>query len=127
MDQAIKKAIEAMASDIIQLSKKVLEQDEVGVNPKTGKNTLINSKMYKSMQSLSPKDLIDLSGDSIVLDALFEHYSSYMEWERPKEYGKKPPIDSLRDWALEKASPPTTILSGLSQLPFGATDMLLDL
>ncbi len=105
MNDAIKKTIEAMASDILQLSKKVMQQDEVGINPKTGKNTLINSKMYKNIQSLSPRDLMTSSGDSIVLDALFEHYSTYMEWERPKEYGKKPPIDSLREWALERGIP----------------------
>lgn len=94
-----------MATDILQLSQKVMEQDSVGKNPKTGKNTLMQSKMYQQMQSLSPRDLVSSSGDSIVLDALFEHYSTYMEWERPKEYGKKPPIDSLRDWAMARGIP----------------------
>ena len=105
MNDAIQKAIEGMAADILRLTKQVMESNSVGLNPKTGKNTLIQSKMYNHIQGLSPRHLVDSSGSTIVLDVLFEHYSDYMEWERPKEYGKKPPIDSLRDWAAERGIP----------------------
>lgn len=99
MNDALQKAIEGIASDILNLSKQVMESSAVGVNPKTGKNTLIHSQMYQDIVGMDAKSLIAPSGDSIVLDALFQNYSSYIESDRPREYGKKPPIDSLRDWA----------------------------
>lgn len=105
MNDAIQKAIEGIAGDILNLSIQVLENDSIAQNPKTKTNTLSNSKMYQHLKSLNAKNLISSSGDSIVLDSLFTHYSSYLEWDRPKEYGKKPPIDSLRDWAIARGIP----------------------
>lgn len=37
--------------------------------------------------------------DDVVIEALFNNYVVYLEWDRPAKYGRKPPIDALKDWA----------------------------
>lgn len=43
--------------------------------------------------------------DNIMIQTFFNHYVVYLEWNRPKKYGKQPPIDVLRDWASKNGIP----------------------
>lgn len=96
------KIVQAIASDIVFLARSIMENDSVSSNQKVKKgekNTLKNSSLKDDIGSA-----IAISND-VVIQTLFRHYISYIEWDRPKEYGKRPPLDSLRDWALSKGIP----------------------
>lgn len=99
MKPHIEKVIKAIADDVLLLAQIILEDDSISVNEKVGKNTLKNSALKADIQSK-----VTMS-DSIVIDTLFNNYVGYIEWDRPKKYGKQPPIDSLRDWAQKNGIP----------------------
>lgn len=92
MNEATLKIREIVATDIMGLAQLAMEGD-IGINEKVDRNTLKDSNLYKSI-----KTEIQNSND-IVINALFQHYINYIEWDRPPEYGDKPPIDELKDWA----------------------------
>lgn len=94
MNEATIKVIEEIANDILRLAKLVI--DNVGVNAKTGKNTLKESALKRDL-----KIEANIS-EPVIINALFNNYVSFLEWDRPPNYGKMPPIDSLRDWALSR-------------------------
>lgn len=98
MNEAIIKIREIIATDIIGLAQLAME-GEAGVNTKVNRNTLKDSSLYKSVKSE-----IQNSQD-IIINALFNHYINYIEWDRPPEYGDPPPIDVIIDWAREKGIP----------------------
>ncbi len=87
MIDEIDKIIEALASEIIVLIQTKLK--EQGIDKE--------SKLYKNV-----KVEIDASGDSIVIDILFDNYITYIENGRAPKTGKRPPIEALKDWALSK-------------------------
>jgi hypothetical protein len=91
--QAVNIVIRRIASDLVALSKLVLEDDAVGVNIKVGRNTLANSTLHDSIARA-----VEQSGDPVIT-ALFNNYVGYLEWDRPAKYGTQPPIDVLKDWA----------------------------
>lgn len=93
--EAVNVAIRRIASDLVALSKAVLEDDAVGVNVKTGTNTLKDSELHNSIARA-----VEQSGDPVIT-ALFNHYVVYLEWTRPPKYGKRPPISALKDWAAK--------------------------
>lgn len=93
--QAVKVAIRRIAADLVALAQLVLEDDSVGINIKVGRNTLKNSALHDSIARA-----VDQSDDPVIT-ALFNNYVGYLEWDRPKKYGKRPPIDALKDWAAK--------------------------
>lgn len=96
----MKTVVEAIATDVLTLAHLILETDNISVNKKTGKNTLKDSALNANVAT----SVSEIQGE-FVIKAIFNHYINYIEWDRPKKYGKKPPIDSLRDWAISRGLP----------------------
>jgi hypothetical protein len=100
---AIYKAIQTIANELLVLAHTTLETDRVGTNPKSGSNTLSDSQLNKDLLTVWKAVL---SGrNDVVVTALFNNYVQYLDWQRPKKYGKKPPIDTLKDWAVQNGIP----------------------
>lgn len=95
MNAELYKVIEAIAADILSLAQIVMDDDGVGTNPKTGKNTLSGSRLLQNMDV----DVTEQNG-SVVINLLLDHYVEYLEQGRKPRSGKQPPLDALRDWAL---------------------------
>lgn len=92
---AISQAIDAITDSLYALSVSVLEDDAVSMRTKKPfTNSLKNSQMRADLFALPVSTTED-----VVIQALFNNYVVYLEWDRPKEYGKRPPIDALKDWA----------------------------
>lgn len=87
MIDEIDKIIETLASEIIILIQTKLK--EQGIDEK--------SKLYQNL-----KVEVDSSGQTIVIDILFDNYITYIENGRAPKTGKRPPIESLKDWAQNK-------------------------
>lgn len=100
MNNATKKIIESIASDILTLSHLILEDDSISANRKINKNTLRDSQLNKNI-----KTQIASFEAPVIINTLFDNYINYIEWDRPKGYGKQPPIDELREWALSRGIP----------------------
>ena len=96
MDAEIAKIIKSFAEDIIEEARKIMSSD-VGVNKKTGTNTLKNSNLYKQIDWSFREE-----GEDIIIDTLFNFYVIYIEWSRPPGYGKMPPIDAIVKWLKRK-------------------------
>lgn len=99
--QGVRLAIEKIADDLLALSSAVLEDDAVGTNVKIGKNTLRDSVLRGELAAR----ISESYGEDPVINALFNHYVVYLEWDRPPKHGKKPPIDALVDWATKNGIP----------------------
>lgn len=95
MNEATIKIREIIATDILGLAQLAMEGD-IGVNAKIDRNTLKDSKLYKSVKSQI------VNSNDIVIEALFQSYINYIEWDRPPKYGNPPPIDAIIEWAKEK-------------------------
>lgn len=94
MTPELRKIIEAIGQDIISLAHQVMEDDSIGTNPKTGKNTLKNSAL---MQNIS----FSGEGESdVVIRTFFDNYVQYIESGRAA--GKMPPISALEAWAKRR-------------------------
>lgn len=100
MNSPLRKVADAIAADVLALARFVMDDDGVGVNPKTGVNTLADSRLKQHFE-------VDVTeqGNSIVIDLLFDHYIEYLEGGRKPRTGKQPPVDALRDWALARNIP----------------------
>lgn len=99
--EGVRLAVHKIADDLLALSALVLEDDNVGVNIKIGKNTLRDSALKGDLEGA----IATISGDDPVISALFNHYVVYLEWDRPPKYGKRPPIRVLKDWAAKNNIP----------------------
>lgn len=97
MQSDLNKILTEIAKDIIELARQVMASD-VGINEKVGKNTLIDSDLYKEIESQVNVNVIYL---------LFNHYINFVEWTRPKDYGKQPPTQVIIDWMNKKHIKPT--------------------
>lgn len=94
-------AYNRIADDLLALASLVLEDDSVSTNTKIGRNTLANSQLREDLAAT-----ISQSGvEDVVVKALFNNYVVYLEWDRPPEYGKRPPISALKDWAEKNGIP----------------------
>lgn len=100
MEAAIAKVIEAIAADVLTLSQALLSDNDVGTNAKTGHNTLEKSSLKNNIEVN-----VRQSGESVVIEALFDNYIDYIEQGRKPRTGKQPPTDALRDWALSRGIP----------------------
>ena len=96
MEVQLAKIIQEITEDILKGARDIMASD-VGINQKVGKNTLVGSNLYKQI-STSWKE----TGDSIVIDTLFNHYIGYIEWDRPPEYGDPPPVIEIIKWLRRK-------------------------
>lgn len=99
--EGVRLATLRIADDLLALATLVLEDDSVGVNTKVGRNTLKNSALKGDLFVTVGQSL----GDDAVIQALFNNYVVYLEWDRPAKYGKKPPIHVLKDWAQKNGIP----------------------
>lgn len=94
----LQQVTQAIADDLRTLVNTIA--NDIGTNPKTGRNTLASSNLIKNTDiKVNPKD------GSVVIDILFDNYVNYIEHGRKPRTGKQPPIDALRDWALERNIP----------------------
>jgi hypothetical protein len=98
--EGISAAVQAIAGNMIELARAVMDDDNVGGNVKVGRNTLRDSALRGDLKSK-----VSDTGDPVI-STLFNHYVVYLEWTRPPRYKRKPPIRVLRDWA-QKAGIPT--------------------
>lgn len=90
----VQTAVDKIAYALYALIEAVFEDDSVSNNIKVNRNTLADSQLRYDLYVQQ----LDSSND-IVLQALFNNYVVYLEWDRPPFYGKQPPIDALVDWA----------------------------
>lgn len=94
-------ALNRIADDLLALASLVLEDDTVSTNSKIGRNTLKDSFLRDDLAAT----ISETAGSDPVIKALFNNYVVYIEWDRPKEYGKKPPISALKEWAEKNGIP----------------------
>lgn len=95
-------AYNKIADDLLALASLVLEDDTVSMNTKINRNTLANSKLREDLYATISQTV----DQDAVIKALFNNYVVFLEWDRPKKYGKRPPISALKEWA-EKNDIPT--------------------
>lgn len=88
-----------IAKNLIELARSVMDDDAVGVNVKIGRNTLTDSTLKETIEGYVNAQ------DDFVVTLLFNHYVTYLEWDRPAKYGKQPDIDVLKDWAAKNNIP----------------------
>ena len=96
MEVELAKIIKSFAEDIVEEARKIMASN-VGINEKTGTNTLKNSDLYKQIDWSFREE-----GEDIIIDTLFNFYITFIEWERTKNYGKMPPISVIQKWLVKK-------------------------
>ena len=96
MEVELAKIIKSFAEDIVEEARKIMASN-IGINEKTGTNTLKNSDLYKQIDWSFREE-----GEDIIIDTLFNFYITFIEWERPKNYGKMPPISVIQKWLVKK-------------------------
>ena len=85
------------SKDIMTLVRMVMESN-VGINSKTGSNTLVNSQIYKTLSVRATND-----GD-LIFDIILNDYLVYIENGRRKG-AKMPPVEPIVRWARSKGIP----------------------
>lgn len=96
-------AVNKISKDMIALARIILEDDSIGTNVKdrVNRNTLKNSALYRDVTAFVKSQ----TNEDPVIEALFNHYVVYLEWDRPAKYGKQPPINVIKDWAAANGIP----------------------
>lgn len=87
----------SMSKDIMELVRVVMESN-VGINEKVGRNTLVDSDIYKSLSVKATND-----GD-LVFDIILNDYLVYIENGRRKG-AKFPPVEPIVRWARKHGIP----------------------
>ena len=85
------------SKDIMALVRMVMESN-VGINPKTGSNTLVNSQIYNTLSVKATND-----GD-LIFDIILNDYLVYIESGRRKG-AKMPPVEPIVRWARSRGIP----------------------
>ena len=85
------------SKDIMALVRMVMESN-VGINSKTGSNTLINSQIYNTLSVKATND-----GD-LIFDIILNDYLVYIESGRRKG-AKMPPVEPIVRWARSRGIP----------------------
>ena len=93
----IGKIVIEFSKDLMQLVRMVMESN-VGINVKTGSNTLINSQIYNTLSVKATNN-----GD-LIFDIILNDYLVYIENGRRKG-AKMPPIEPIVRWAKSKGIP----------------------
>lgn len=83
--------------DIAKIVRMVMDSN-VGINKKSGHNTLSNSDIYKQLSVISTSD-----GD-LVFDIMLNDYITFIESGRRKG-AKMPPVEPIVRWCKEKGIP----------------------
>ena len=100
-NEGLEKVISKIAEEVVTLATLILEDDSISTNTKVNKNTLRESALrYNIDTSIG----MFAAGDTVI-KALFNHYVTFIEWDRPPKYGKQPPISALKDWAEKNGIP----------------------
>lgn len=100
MTTDLKKIVNEIAKEFKVLAQMVM--DEVGVNDKVGRNTLVDSNLYKSVGVEIEED-----GSNVVMYLLMNDYVDYVEHGMPPKYSTKflfsgKVIEALRRWLIRK-------------------------
>lgn len=121
----ISKIVMEFSKDIMDIVRVVMESNLLD-NHKVGRNTIIGSDIYKTLQVKSTND-----GD-LVFDILLNDYLTYIESGRRKG-AKMPPVEPIVRWARSRGIPTdnSTIFlirraisrDGIRPRPFMATVM----
>ena len=93
----IGKIVMEFSKDLMQLVRMVMESN-VGINVKTGSNTLINSQIYNTLSVKATNN-----GD-LIFDIILNDYLVYIENGRRKG-AKMPPVEPIVRWAKSKGIP----------------------
>lgn len=91
-----KKIAKYIADDLVRGARMIMASD-IGINAKVGKNTLVDSDLYRQLKTDTYND-----DGGMVIDLLFNHYIEFIESGRPPMHGKRPPIDVIEDWLKRK-------------------------
>ena len=100
MNNHVLKVVEEISRDIVALAQFVLDNDSIGMNSKTGKNTLKDSLLIKDVDS---RVSFGSSGDNAVIEVLFNNYIDYIE--KGRRPGTMPPVSALKEWAQSRGIP----------------------
>lgn len=100
-NEGLEKVISKIAEEVVTLATLILEDDSISTNTKVNKNTLRESALRYNIDTSTGV----FSGGDTVIRALFNHYVTFIEWDRPPKYGKQPPISALKDWAEKNGIP----------------------
>ena len=93
----IGKIVMEFSKDLMQLVRMVMESN-VGINPKTGSNTLVNSQIYNTLSVKATNN-----GD-LIFDIILNDYLIFIENGRRKG-AKMPPVEPIVRWAKSKGIP----------------------
>lgn len=92
MTKDVQNILSAIMSDVLQQIHEILAS-KVGINTKVGHNTLEGSDLDHNIKGTITDGTLDIE---------FPDYIVYLEWTRPPEYGKRPPIDVIMKWMEKK-------------------------
>ena len=105
----LEQALEELGNEVIKHFREVMDSS-MGINPKTGTNTLKDSNLYKQMD-------MKVYPDREMVEVLINSYAEYVDMGRmshaevktgnftPMKNGGFPPLNVLRDWAQRKGIP----------------------
>ncbi len=94
------KVVEEISRDIVALAQFVIDNDSIGMNKKTGKNTLKDSLLIRDVDS---RISFGGNGDNVVIEVLFNNYIDYIE--KGRRPGTMPPVSALKEWAQSRGIP----------------------
>ena len=95
MEVQLAKIIQEITNDIVKGARDIMASD-VGINQKVGKNTLVDSNLYKQISTQFKQD------DNIVINLFFNHYIEFIESGRMPKKGKRPPVFEIAKWLRRK-------------------------
>lgn len=99
--EGVQLAIDKIAKDMVALARAIMEDDTIGAINKVNRNTLKGSALHKDVTAFVKSQ----TNADPVIEALFNNYVEYLEWDRPEKYGKQPPISTLKEWAASNGIP----------------------
>lgn len=100
MTDHVLKVVEEIGRDIVALAQFVIDNDSIGMNKKSGKNTLKDSLLIQDVDS---RVSFGSNGDNVVIEVLFNNYIDYIE--KGRRPGKMPPVSALKEWAQSRGIP----------------------
>lgn len=91
------KIVMEFSKDLMTLVRMVMESN-VGINDKVGRNTLVDSNIYKTLSVKATND-----GD-LIFDIILNDYLTFIESGRRKG-AKFPPVEPIVKWARSRGIP----------------------
>lgn len=96
MNVDLARIIREITNDIVREARDIMSSS-VGINEKVGKNTLVDSNLYRMIKSEFVQN-----PDNIVINVFFNHYIEYIESGRKPKEGKRPPVFEIVKWLRRK-------------------------